>query len=97
MNNVVDGLGWIDINLIVNDKFLPLFLKFLDSSNRDVVVECFYAVRFSLLSSLSHTHRVHENVEPLASHFLVHVDSGQRNGTQSQSFSVEAIADLFTH
>jgi exportin-T len=44
LGNIRAYIGWIDISLIVNEKFIPLFLKFLNTPNRDAVVECFYAI-----------------------------------------------------
>ncbi|KAF2069462.1 hypothetical protein CYY_009217 [Polysphondylium violaceum] len=42
LQNIKHYVGWIDINLIVNDKFIPLFCKFLSlKSVREEACHCF--------------------------------------------------------
>ncbi|EGG15755.1 armadillo-like helical domain-containing protein [Cavenderia fasciculata] len=42
LQNIKYYVGWIDINLIVNDKFIPLFCQLLNSNAlREEICECF--------------------------------------------------------
>jgi len=45
LQNIKHYVGWIDINLIVNDKFIPLFCKFLSlQSVREEACNCFIEI-----------------------------------------------------
>jgi exportin-T len=55
LDNVKRYISWIDINLIVNDTFLPLFFRFLTVNElREKSCECIFEVWSTIIMFLKY-------------------------------------------